>query len=559
MNNGQGLASHSARRRTFPLDSAIASTLALATLCYFSIYTQSAPYFLDTFGYFADILKAHRGDGDPGGYRLANTYLYYFPVVHLGGLGFKVISVAAITAFAVIYYFLIKRDFSRPVAVVATILVVTAPASVITSTHLKEDFTCLAPLALSLVIIGRASHLGWIFAAGIVFGISLLLKEISLVAAPLLLSLMHYYRHRPSSLSEFFSPRAILRSLGCALILAAGVGIIGLVHPSRFSDFLVMASSPYMGQFLGPFSPLQARGVSFWHEAILYLFPVYFIFLVSAAVAIRTTNFVKALYLLQFLIMFVFLSNTTVSQMRHYAPAIMFLAPLFADGCKILLELIARKKTFARLVPAGLTFIAIIIGTLQIMYVHPTVEYRQRMSPQVSYYGKLGEQLAADSLLLGMDNCPIARFNTGAPCRTHKPDLTAEGYEVLRAEVDELLQDHRVYLIPDFFSYDANGLVRARFREDFELNVFFSSLGEDYHAMTYGRSIDDVVRRVEDTRNCIQSGPRHITPVKDTDLPLQLFEQAFRCSGQPGKLRFITYKGRQTPLDYQHVFAVSRK
>src|SRR5438094_824898 len=111
--------------------------LVLAALFYFA-FTQRFPYHIDTVGY-VEGAKDYLATGVlPRTFdrRLLNIYCYV-PFLWLAGeAGIKALSIGVILAFSAFYFLLLEREFGRRVAFVASLLMLSAPATIITVTHL---------------------------------------------------------------------------------------------------------------------------------------------------------------------------------------------------------------------------------------------------------------------------------------------------------------------------------------------------------------------------------------------------------------------------------------
>lgn len=535
--------------------------LPLLLLCalsttFFGLYTLPYPYHLDTVGYIKWI-QAYASTGKfPSDFRLANTYLYFYPVQVFGEVGVKVVMVTVITLFTGGYYLLLKRDFGLTTALASPFILLTAPTTLIAVTHLKEDYNALLFLVLALLLL--KPRLTWrnSAGAGACYGFALLLKEIALPLAPVLVAYLHVQHHEIRDYRSLFEVKKIWQSL---LLLAAFIAgallICYVVHPARFSDYFRMAASPYLGQFLGPFSSLQSAGYRVWNEAILHLFPYYLIFFVCVIVVAWKRQILKLLYFTAALILFVILSNTTVIQMRHYSPVLMFLSPLILDALLIVVRrMIPQAFVQALIVQASVVLLVV----FQLRDLLPTIEYRLRYNPHAEFYVPLKHLLPDNALLLGMDNCPIASYYTGFPCQRHPVDADAQRYQRFAQRIRNEVTQRPVFLIPDFFSYDRLGEVRKNFPQEFKLSGIFSRLSEDYHAMTYGPPLEEIsagfLKRqpsctlVNEERREVQTSER---------LRLNAVQYSFSCETETRRRQYLEFRGHLTFLSRQTVYSVS--
>ena len=542
--------------------------LSVLALLFFVTYTLPTPYYLDTFGYVVWIQTYGEKGYFPSLYRLMNTYLYFYPVKLFGELGIKITTVVVITCFTGCYYRLIQRDFSTPIAIMSTLILLSSPTTIISVTHLKEDYTALLFLALAMLIGSKKSTVHSSL-AGVAYGLSLLFKEATLAVFPCVLAYVYLPWHpQRTDIAPLWRDMRVWHAGRAMFLFLVGVCLIHFaIAPERYKDFFLMAGSPYTGQFLGLFSQVQRRGYQFWQEAILYLSPWYGVCLVSVGAAVWRRDAKRCLYFVAFLILFGVLSNTSVIRARHYAPALLFLAPLCVDGVLVLGQALRRLLARRRLPSFGERQLAVacLLGVislsgLQIAYVLPTLEYRLRYHPLKEFYGPLGSHLPADAMLLGMDNCLIASYFSRLPCVKHPVDLDQAAYAHFKHTVREALVTHPVFLIPDFFSYDATGVLKRRFEQDFQLKHVFSGLSENYHAMTYGPSARWVIAQMQrGFPACHYASEEHRSVAASPRLTLLSVTYRFACGPDMLAEHFWIYKGHVTYLRQQSIYQVQAR
>ncbi len=544
----------------------VAAALCAVTFVLSWLYFFPSPYFLDSFGYVAWIEKWRHTGELVSSYRYANTVLYYWPVVMFGELGLKVVGVCITTALAGAYYFMVRRDFSSNAALAGTILFLTAPPTVITATHLKEDLTSLLFFTCCVLLIQPKSGTLRMLGVGVAYGLALLFKEVTLGAAPFVVAYTHVHGESLLTYRDCLEWRALRSTTWRALTIAAGVCLtVMIVSPTRFQDYTMMASSPYMGQFLGLWSPIQAQGLRYWAEALLFLHPWY-LFPISFFVAgIGRRSPRQDLYLAIAVVLLFFLANVTVVRMRHYIPVLYFLAPVLYEGTKSMIELASEAlgvRQWRTALASTLTLcITSAVAIAHLTYVYPTVDYRLRYTPSRGFYAPLSRALPADAMLLGMDNCPIAEYESGLPCENHRPDLRREAAESYAETVAEKLAQRPIYLLPDFFDYDARGQVRRVFESRFAIDDAYEGIWEPYHLMTYGPAIEDVIERHSaQLPGCtIKELDRRPLAVSDA-LVLDEVHLQLRCpSRQPRPWVLNTHRGHLTQLVRRTVSRLSKR
>lgn len=531
-----------------------AGCLAATTFVLSCRYTLPTPYFLDSFGYVSWIDTWHRTGSVTSYYRYANTLLYYLPVVLFGEYGLKLVAIVVNTALSVSYFAMIRRDFSTAAALGASLVLLSAPPTVISATHLKEDLTSLLFFSLGILLIRPASGVVRVAAAGIAYGLSLLFKEIMLGAAPFAIAYIHLRCADVRDHREVLDLHKLWRSAPRVLMfLAAATAVVLVVSPTRWRDYTTMASSPYMGQFFGLFSVQQARGLAFWEEALLYLNPWY-LFPVSFFVFdLRERSPIQALYLVIAIVLLLFLANVSVVRMRHYVPVLFFGAPVLFEGVRTMLEVAAellripRRRAFWS--AAAALVLCAATATLQLLYVVPTIDYRLRYAPARGFFGPLAELLPEDALLLGMDNCPIAQYESGLECKNHPPDLDAAAAQTYAEAIAVEASRRPVYLLPDFYDYDGRGEMRRALESWPQRRNVYTGWWERYHAMTYGISIEEAVaRRLRHSPSCVPVS-RRSTPVRVSDrLVLDEIELSLQCGERERSWTWTAHRGHLTSL-----------
>jgi hypothetical protein len=319
------------------------------------------------------------------------------------------------------------------------------------------------------------------------------------------------------------------------------------------SDFTVMAASPYMGQFAGLFSARQSVGMQFWSEALLHLDPWYLLPVGFFITGVSRRPPAHALYLMIAVVLLLFLANVSVVRMRHYVPVLFFLVPVIADGTRAALD------TFRELLPtrwwrpgwASPVALAICaaVAVAQIHYVRPTIDYRLRYAPSPGFFAPLAGALPADALLLGMDNCPIAQYETGLPCENRPPDLNAEVARDYADKVWAYLTQRPVYALPDVLSYDRRGELRRAFDSRFILRPVHKGWWEPYHLMTYGISLEDFIAAGLERYPACVSASRESKPIGIADdLVIDEITIQFHCPTGGPRTVVTAYDGHLTFL-----------
>jgi hypothetical protein len=553
-------------------------TLFGGFVLFFGIFTLASPYHLDTVIYLESVEQILQADEvvHPFSNRFLNAYLYLLPVALWGEAGVKWLTVLTAGLFLVGYYFLVRRNFASFLALPSALLLASAPVTVMTVTHLKEDYNALLLFTLSALVLGRRPTAARALPAGVLYGLSLLCKEFPLFLGPFLIAYIYLLQHNPRSFRELFDYRRAVGSLPALLTFLLGLAVVlFLLMPEYFSVIGSMTASPYNGQFLGPFSRIQGKGFNLWKEGILYLHPVSWLAVLALVRALRLRRFMTLLWFITFAAVFLVLSNTTVVRARVFGPALFFLLPLIVDGAVALfegipklVEALRRRNGGGEGSPAlgrilfrplpGKTFdlprtaVFILVAGLSLMqaaYVMPTLEYRLKYHPQKEFFGALGESLPPDALLLGMDNCRVATYYSGLQCLRHPVDPDEGQYRDFLKEVASRREGRRLFILPDFMAYDRDGVLRENLGKDFKLEEAYAGITEDFHRLTYGKDMDSVIDGFLGTYgDCGFAGREARKVPLAPELVLDFARYTFSCTDGDRSLRVIEYLNHETYL-----------
>lgn len=537
--------------------------VCFASLLFFAKYTLSSPYHYDTAAY----LEAVRQLLETGQYeqlipaRMFNIYPYVLPVALFGEAGFKAANVLIVTLFLAAYYVLLKRDFSAHTAFLSSLLVLSIPSSVITVTHLKEDFNSLLLLTVAFIFLGKGAGRLRSFASGAALGLAFLFKEFPIALMPFFAACIVINAGEVKGFRELFSRRPYVKAAPLVVSLTAGFSLSVLaLQPKHFLLLYSLWTGPGVGKFLGIFSRMQEIGYSDWTEGLLYAYPLHVLLLLSAAVFIKRRNFNALLWLLAAVATFILISNNNAVRPRHFVWSAFFSLPVIVESATVALRGLARRKALMGLalvyvVVFGVAFFNVLEGL-------PALELRNKYNAQEAFFGGLKESLPANSTLLGMDFCMLASYYSGFDCMVHPTYPDEKSCLEHLDKIEEAMLRGRVYRLPDFFTYDRGGVCRKMFYDRFQERAVYWNYMEDFHLMTYGKSTEKSISGAVDERKCEFLGEKES---KDLEvLPgLTLKERtlSFRCRDAYKPyvyLKLLEYKGRSFIFPAS-VYEVGRK
>jgi hypothetical protein len=343
------------------------------------------------------------------------------------------------------------------------------------------------------------------------------------------------------------------------LVVVGALVIILLVSREWLADLVSLTASSSTGQFLGPFSEIQAAGVRLWRQGLRHATLLHPLIAVALVVAWRHRAVGIWPWLLGALISLVFLTNITVARAALFLWSAAFTVPLALAGLSELAGWVSARVASGRIVPLrvrrpldALLFAIPVTAVIvwNVVDVYPTLEYRKIYHPQAEFYAGLAEELPEDALLLGMDNGPIATWYTGFPHLTHPVDPDLATAQRFVDEVRDSLLVRPVYKLPDFYAYDADRnipcAVLARARDDRFAAPAYTAAHEDYHALAYGRPLSELVDELlRVSPGCEEIGqgerPHDLVP----DLDLRLARLHFDCDGKLAARSWVLYRGRE--------------
>lgn len=199
-----------------------------------------------------------------------------------------------------------------------------------------------------------------------------------------------------------------------------------------------------------------------------------------------------------------------------------------------------------------------IAGGVLLVLTMPAIEFHGRYNPQARFYGM--EVDRDRSLFLGMDSCALARHYSKAPCLDHPVDPSAqEAGAFFEKTLAYMQKGYKVYVIPDFLSYDKDHHL-ARAFDGFVFRTVQEGWIEDFHAMSYGYTLEefgDVLKREAKEGDCrnahttsVDAGPtgrERLDPKAGDSLMVDSYLFVLRCDGLVRKFAVRAVNGRVYP------------
>lgn len=549
------------------LTSGLPLCLWLFTVTYYLWYTLDVAYHYDTIAYAQNIRSFL--EGGPLDRQLPSRFfnsVYYLPFVAFAGdAGIKYANVLVLALFLPVYAHVVRTFACWTVATSAALLVAFAPATVITVTHLKEDLNAVLFLvaALALLQSGRFVATG---VAGACYGLAILSKEFAIVLFPFVAFYAPVAGLTGQSVRQIarlafwrrWAPRTIVF---VAFLLITMVAL----SPDHFGIVRSMIEGSGYLRVLMPFSPMQSVGFEAWQKGSLYLSPACLLGLVSFIAAIRGRQWLKLWWMGAAVALFFLFSNTTVVRDRQFIPVILLVAPSIAEG--VLLVVVGVQQWFA---PGGrdreprhatemFLVIAVALGlaVAHAWRLQPTLMYRNRYHAQREYFGELCRRLPDGAHVYGMEMILFAAHFAGdkrVNVYRHKVQPSPRDARQLVARMRDQLDTGEVFLLPDFFAYDARGHLQRGITAVFESEGFYRHPLEAYRQMSYLDPVRTVLERIE--RRFPQAeliGRRQQPYVLSDGLKASKVQFIFRAQGRLFRHTLVEFRGYHLPLTYRTV------
>jgi hypothetical protein len=418
-------------------------------------------------------------------------------------IGEKTLPVTtALTAlFALLFYYLwIRRIFSFSEGFLSALLFFFIPASIITITHVKEDFTAFMFLFAAFLMASKDKPAFMRPLSGLTFGLALVSKDMPFIFFPFYFAYLYIMGAEFEHSYEKLLSKENLKT-GCKNILitfSLAMIVSFAIDRHHFINLFNKTASPYDGQFMGVFSQMLPVGLASWKHGIgAFLFSLQFISIAAPFFAkTKKEKLIYFIFCIQFIALSVFISNLTVVKYRHYVwTSFLCLPPMLFTAKNLLLRLKLNKKMAASAlyIVFGITAIVLFLST------RPALDFHSRYNP-VSYIYKNSGIDKTNSIVLGVDNCVFARYFKGLTCDVHPIDPSESEALAFAAEINKYLDEGKnVYILPDFFSYDRHRNMERVFAQGFRYLPAKTALFSDFHYMEYGYSLNQYKAKLRRT------------------------------------------------------------
>ncbi|MBF0553438.1 MAG: glycosyltransferase family 39 protein [Nitrospirae bacterium] len=461
------------------------------------------------------------------------------------------------------YYLWIRELAGFRAALISTLFLFITPAALMTITHLKEDFIGLMYMSAALWLAGKYRPAYFKYISGVVLGLAILSKDTITLFLPFFaffayMSAVDVKDNWTDVLKKVNLKKGLIR---VGIIMGAALIVSFIIDSSHFVGLIRKTKSPYDGQFMGVFSELFPMGVAFWRYGVgSFLFAVQFIGLAAPfLVKDRTKKLIYLAFAVQFIAISDFYCNITVVKYRHFLWQGFMSFPLMI----VVLDEIFKKYKIKELTSNVLVYGAsIIISAVLFMSVYPALSFHTRYNPVADFFKNSG--IAKDNAtVLGMDNCVFPPYFMGLQCGVHPLNPSAaEAREYASGVLSSLENGNNIYLLPDFFSYDRNGTLRAVFSEYFTGRVVYKNWFIDFHAMDYGYSPGELKDNLLSEQNtpgtCAityeKTGDDTIITGKAENVPVEIYTYKMQCGGNTNTMNAAVIKGRAfTGLEVQGI------
>ncbi|CAA6802173.1 MAG: Membrane protein [uncultured Campylobacterales bacterium] len=496
---------------------------------FIGMFSLSEPYHLDSVLYLYTSIDL-QSDGE------LNFYFGRRPIISLtlipfyfifGKYGLLVCTLTLSYCSFILYYLIIKNiSKNKFLGMASVFLVLSLDASLITISHLKEDFIAIFYVLLAFFVALKSSKIR--FLSLFVFGLALMSKETVLFLIPLYLLLFWYQSNKELTVNNIFEKKHLISLFRDSLIYIVVIALIlSLLNKNFFVELMNIGKSQYMGQFRFAMFDL---GKSLWIKGIgVFLFFLQFLgFLVYFFEKDKRKKLLFLIILVNFLLLSFFLTNNTVMTYRN------FIWPSFLSFVFIvyaLNKLIPQKNAkFIWSIFLTVIFIFRIINNL------PVMNYRSSSNLVEKFYTNF-KTPSSKSILLGMDNCKLAEYYTRIKCKSHPVDAKKGSKEELDffVELNQYLRDgYSVYLIPDFFAYDKYKVFSNKIQKEYKFLNTYTNKYESYHAMSLGVSYKKIFEHYKNKGCEVSLKDKTSSDIKGLDF--YIFD--LNCVGKSNSIKY---------------------
>lgn len=524
-------------------------TLVLLLGIYLFWFTLNEPYHLDTTGYFNSTNDFQENLNITCGYgtRCMSSY-YLLPFSIFGDYSVKIGFVFAGLLFFLFSYLFLRKIFSNKTALISTLLTLLLPASIITITHLKEDFVGMMFFAIALYFItfinseNKRKSIIFSILSPIFMSFALLSKEIFLMLLPFygLIYLYFFFNlntEEQINLTNIKNEFKLLKTI--FLILQPIILIITLliIKPDYLASILGLTASPYLGQFAGFFSEYFTFGFSLWILGsgliifILELFGLSILFLEKN----WNKRILYFIFVLQTIILVFFLCNNTVMTYRNFFVFGFLLLPLAFTSLELLLKKFTKEITIFVFV-----IITIVLGIYLLNITYSYVDFHSNYNSQKEFFSNLPDNNNNNTIYLAMDDSGLANYFTNKKTLQHPVDANYEQANEFIKNLKEQSKNNTIYMLPDFTGYDSQGQINNLIQMNFNISETKKSWYENYHSMDFGYNLENFKRKLKQP-NCSVDYTKGDNYKLKEDFVVTQYTYNINCNGNGQKTSVYTY------------------
>ncbi|MBF0466682.1 MAG: hypothetical protein HQK88_07615 [Nitrospirae bacterium] len=535
-------------------------------------YTLKEPYHFDSVLYMksVDVFKETSRFECFFGARCLSSYILIPFSIFIGAKTLPATTVITALLALFFYYLWIRRIFSFNEGFLAALLFFFIPASIITITHVKEDFTAFMFLFAAFLMASKDKPSFLRPASGLCFGLALVSKDMPIIFVPFYFSYLYIMGAEiEQSYKKLLTKENII--IGCKNILTAlllSLIVSFAIDRHHFIDLFHKTASPYDGQFMGVFSQILPIGLASWEHGVgSFLFYLQFVSLIAPFFAkTKKETLIYILFCIQFIALSIFISNLTVVKYRHFVwtsflclPPMLFTVRSFFMGFKL-----SKRITVSVLY---VVFVATAAALFWSTY--PALDLHSRYNTVSAIY-KNSDIDKNNSVVSGVDDCVFARYFNGLTCVVHPIDPTESEASDFSQEIDKYLDERKnVYILPDFFSYDRYKNMEKQFVPKFKFLTGKNVLYSDFHYMDYGFTLKQYEHKLSHTysvRTGSQCGAPYNKTAEETikdehgqPLPFEIYTYNIMCTRVSTAVKVYVYKHRViTDLNMGMIVKVER-
>lgn len=550
-----------------------ASFLFLFVFAVFKMFTLNTAFHVDTMIYVNGVKSLMTSGKLPVDFfffhRIVNVWLYlpFFLFFEMNGIAW--VTILLYLLFGFFYVSFLSKGFGRLCALFSFLLVSFAPATLITVTHLKEDYNamlfCFISLGLAISFYRNVEKYSavrqYVVSAmtGLFFGLGLLCKETLVFAFIAPFSFILF-----SGEKKLFNKTKIVNIFAMLFCFCLGVlvlcpdyidQVLKLVSGDEFYRITVFSLKAKYWKFaLGQ----MGKGFYMWWV----LLPGFFY---AVYVLIRQRKFMLLVFPFMFFVYLFFLGGSNGFWLRLTVWVLVWSVPVSVYGFLSFADVFCG--TVKKNVQVVVFFLFLVASFFNFKHVYPLLDLRKNINFMETFYTNCLDGAPDGSVVIGMDNLDVLAFFEGDRFVYKKHSINVTEKEVddfIAGLKEDIASGKRVFMLPDFFSYSENfeKYFQQQVESSFYMHESYTGLYSFYHRMDYFMDYDTYLEDLVQKRNVdvIEEKDEGIILLNDSGDKLEIKEISLKeNTGEIFSFKVFFYKGVLVPLTQKTLFEFKLK